>query len=131
MLLGGTLIYTASVMSWSIHLDFLVRILLLLCNILWLWSVLCSVTTDISGCCSWMWRWCSFILVLIERPVYPIHTLWLQGVLYILGDFRARLSLTRCSSQEIFLGGRPMILMSYLSNTADTVESLLDEGQVG
>jgi hypothetical protein len=75
MLFGWSSISIASLISRSMYRDWVDRILVF-CS--WMRCprlMLCSAAADLSGWARRMCRWCSLILVSIERPVCPMWNL--------------------------------------------------------
>jgi hypothetical protein len=81
------------------------------------WNLVCSATANFSGCPSRMCWW-SLTLVSIDQPVTLVNT-WphLHGMPlpYTPGVFNPSWSVTWLRKLEIFLGGRPTLLMVCLA----------------
>jgi hypothetical protein len=83
----------------------------------WSWLSLCSATANLSGCPSRMCRLCSLFLVSMDQPVCQMYT-WphSQGMLYTHGVLSLRSYITGRRKLEIFLGGKPTLLMLCLAS---------------
>jgi hypothetical protein len=72
-LLGWSSISIASLMTRSIRLDFLARMLVFCSCIRWPRLMLCSATADVLGWYRRMCRWWSLTLVSVKLPVCPVN----------------------------------------------------------
>jgi hypothetical protein len=75
ILLGCSCTLVASIMRRSKFPELVERISASCNSVVWSYFKLCSSKVNLSDCVRCVLRWCSFILVPVDLPVWPIYIL--------------------------------------------------------